>query len=512
MSAQQQMPVVPESYWLQSINIPEFPTLEESCKADVGIVGGGITGITAAYLLSKQNYKVILLDAGKILHGTTGHTTAKITAQHGLIYDELIQHFGVEKVQHYYQAAIEAKQLIETIAKQLNISCELQEEHAYLYTNSDDYIVKLEDEWKAYDKLGIKGELVDKMPLDIPMKTALVMSNQAQFHPLKYLTALTKACIDQGVRFYEHTTAMDVEYNNHPAIITKEGQRVTCRYVIAASHFPFYDGQGFYPTRMYADRAYIVAMETPKKYPGGMYINAETPTRSIRSTKIAGKDLWLVVGENHKTGQGKPTIEHYEALQRFAQKEFDASKCLYRWSAQDLTTLDKVPYIGPITKEQQNVFIATGYRKWGMTNGTIAAKIITDHIMEKDNPYTELFSPARFQADPAIRKFTQFNADVAKHLIKGKLEYPDNDVAQLKNDEATVTRVQGKRTGIYKDMDSKLHIVDTTCTHLGCEVEWNSGDRTWDCPCHGSRFSYDGAVIEGPAKKPLQKRDAAELD
>ncbi|ASN05571.1 FAD-dependent oxidoreductase [Virgibacillus necropolis] len=499
------IPHFPEPYWRDSVDFSNFPKLDKSIEADVGIVGGGITGITAAYLLAKQNVKVVLIDAGVILNGTTGHTTAKITAQHGLIYNELIEHFGLEKASMYYKASSEAKEFIKNTIDKHDISCDFTEEDAYLYTNSDFYLSKLEMEKKAYDRLKIPSELVKNMPLEVPMKSALIMKNQAQYHPLKYLKKLVKDSIKNGTEIYEHTTAIDVEYNKHPSIITRDGHRVSCRYVIQASHYPFYDGQGFYPTRMYADRSYVVAIKSDKKFPGGMYINAESPTRSIRSTQMDGKDLWLVGGENHKTGQSKSTINHYKALEQFAEKEFGISEYIYRWSAQDLITLDKVPYIGPITKEQRSVFVATGFRKWGMTNGTLAAQMISDLILAGESNYQDLYSPSRFQADPAVREFTSINADVAKHLIKGKLEYTSDLVSELSQDEATVTRIKGKRTGVYKDQDDKLHMVDTTCTHLGCEVEWNSGDRTWDCPCHGSRFSYTGDVVEGPAKRPLNK-------
>lgn len=505
MSENNKIPQFPEPYWRDSVSLPTFPNLEESIHVDVGIVGGGIVGITAAYLLSKQNLKVALIDAGVLLNGTTSHTTAKISAQHGLIYDELIQHFQTEQATLYYQACMEAKKLIEDTIEKHDISCDYKQEDAYLFTNSDFYVPKLQTEKKAYDQLDIPGELTDTMPLNIPIKSALVMKDQAQFHPLKYLKVLLEEAVKNGVEVYENTTAVDVEYNKHPAIITRNGERIVCRYVIEASHYPFYDGQGFYPTRMYPERAYVIAVRTPQKFPGGMYINAESPTRSVRTIHVDGEDLWLIVGENHKTGQGKSTMDHYQALQEYAETHFGISDYVYRWSAQDMTTLDKVPYIGPVTDEQESVLVATGFRKWGMTNGTIAAKVLSDRIMDKDSPYKKLYVPSRFQADPAIWNFTSANADVAKHMIKGKLEYTNDNIKDLSPDDATITRVNGQRTGVYKDSDNKLYAVDTTCKHLGCEVNWNSGERTWDCPCHGSRYSYTGEVIEGPAKESLDK-------
>lgn len=501
-----QLPNSPQSFWRDSVSLPTFPKLDQSIKTDVAIVGAGITGITAAYLLSKHNLHVTLIDANTLLNGTTGHTTAKITAQHGLIYDEFINHFGLEKTKLYYEAQKEASEFIQKQINDLKIQCSFQQEDAYIYTNADEYIVKLENEKKAYDELGIASELSDTMPLDLPVKSVLRMKNQGQFHPLSYLKTLVEETVQNGASFYENTVAVDIEYTKDPAIITNDGHRIISKYVIVASHFPFYDlTNSSYFARIYPERAYVVAGESNQTFPGGMYISAEEPTRSIRITEHNGKDLWLVSGENHKTGQGKSTMLHYEALQTFAKEQFSINDIQYRWSAQDLTTLDKMPYIGRITKSEHNVLVATGYRKWGMTNGTIAAKLLTDIILQKDSPYADVFTPSRFKADPSIKKLIQTNTDVAKHLVKGKFQLEERPIDELSDDDATITRIDGKRVGVYKDQNSKLHIVDTTCTHMGCEVSWNSGDRTWDCPCHGSRFTIDGDVIEGPAKKPLQK-------
>jgi len=500
-----QLPPVSKPYWHDTIQTESFSSLDKSIKTDVAIVGGGITGITTAYLLAQQDFNVTLIDADTLISGTTGHTTAKITAQHGMIYDEFIQHFGQEKAQLYYEGNDQAAKLIEDIIEKHHIDCDYSKQDAFLFTNDEKFTDQLMNEKKAYDQLNIKSELTSQIPLDIPIKSALMMHNQAQFNPVKYLNNLIEICIQKGVQFYEQTMAIDVEYNKHPAIVTESGHRITCRYVVSASHYPFFDGQGFYPTRMYADRSYVIAAHCSDPYPGGIYINAEEPTRSIRVANIDGEeDLWLIGGENHKTGQGKPTMSHYDALNQFAHQHFQVTDIPYRWSAQDLVTLDKLPYIGPLTKKRTNILVATGYRKWGMTTGTMAANIITDLITETENPVAELFAPARFHADPAIKSFTTYNADVAKHLVKGKLSNSESDISDLQPDEAMIARIKGQRTGVYKDKEKNLHLVDTTCTHLGCEVTWNSGERTWDCPCHGSRFSYTGEVIQGPAKKPLK--------
>ncbi|MGG2093939.1 FAD-dependent oxidoreductase [Bacillus sp. S13(2024)] len=501
----EQMPRFPEPYWRDSTTFPTFPKLTENIKTEVAIVGAGITGITTAYLLAKEGIKVALIDAGNILNGTTGHTTAKITTQHDLIYDELISNFGEEKARLYYEANDKARQFIKDIVQQHNIQCDFTEEDAYLYTNSTESLHKLTKELEAYKKLGIPGKYVESIPLPIPIKAALVIKNQAQFHPLRYLAALVEQFIEAGGVIYENTTAVDVEKGSYLQVITRDGHRVTCSYIISCSHFPFYDANSFFFARMYAERSYVLGVKTKQEYPGGMYISIDNPKRSLRYTAMGDEKLVLIGGESHKTGQGINMMKHYDALQAFGEETFGIEEIPYRWATQDLITLDKVPYIGHINENNPNIFVATGYRKWGMTNGTAAALLLKASIMKIDSPYKELYAPSRFHTNPDIKTFVTQNLDVAKHLLEGKLEFALRKPEDLENGEGAVVRVNGKRAGAYKDDDGKLHIVDTTCTHLGCEVEWNNGDCTWDCPCHGSRFSIHGDVIEGPADKALKR-------
>lgn len=503
---QPSLPKTTESYWRASVDVPAYEKLTHNIQVDIGIVGGGITGITAAYLLSRQGFTVCLVDSGTFFSGTTGNTTAKITVQHGLIYDELVKHFGLENAQKYYQSNQEAHQFIEKKIKEYKIACHYTKDDAYLYAESAQFQEQLETEYVAYEKLHISSEVITTTALPFKVKNAIVMKDQAYFHPLYYLQTLLEKCEMNNVQLFENTRAITVEYTKNPSIITEDNHRITCRYVIQASHYPFYDGTGFYPIKMYADRAYVIAAKT-KKVISGMYINAETPTRSIRPALVNGEQVLLFAGENHKTGQSKvPMMNHYSSLSNFANTHFTVEHIPFRWSAQDYTTLDKIPYIGRVTKHQHNVFVATGFRKWGMTNGTNAAQIITDLILEKENPYAELYSPSRNIAlDPSLRKIIMYNADVAKHLVKGKLENPKEKISSLKSNEACVVIIKGNRVGIYKNEKEKLFAVDTTCTHLGCELQWNNAETSWDCPCHGSRFTIEGEIINGPAEKPLRK-------
>lgn len=505
---QGKMPYEPEPFWRDTSQLNTFSPLKIDTETDVAIVGGGITGITTAYLLSKRGFKVAIIEAGNLLNGTTGHTTAKVTAQHGLIYDEFIQHMGEEKAKLYYEANNDALNFVRQTSKELKMNCDFSDEDSYMYAISDEYARKIHKEFDAYQKLGIHSEFVDDIPLPIDVKGAVIMKSQGQYHPLNYLKALVDEIIKAGGEIYEQTTAIDIdETTPKPTIITRNGHRVACQFAIACSHFPFVDKKGFYFARLHAERSYILAVRAKLDYPGGMFYSADSPTRSLRYTPMNGEKLILISGDGHKTGQGKSTYKHYQALEEFGEEVLGIEEIKYRWSAQDLYTLDKVPYVGPITSNKTNILIATGYRKWGMTNGTAAAHLLADLVAEKSNPYEELYSPSRFYADPSIKKFLKQNIDVAAHLIEGKIDIADKRVEDIGNDEGSIVMINGKRAGCYKDADGNINLVDTTCTHMGCEVEWNSGDRSWDCPCHGSRYDIGGDVIEGPAKKALKKVD-----
>lgn len=509
-SSQQELPQYPESLWLATTDLPSFPRLAEDIKTDVAVVGAGITGITTAYLLAKAGKDVVLIEAGQILNGTTGHTTAKVTAQHGLIYHELLSHFGEEKARLYYEANREAIEFIRDIIGGEEDKFGLKLEDAHIYAQQDDkYLSKLEDEIKAYEKLGIPGEWLDSLPLPIPTLGAIKMPGQYQFHPTQYLKHLLEQFQKLGGRIYEGTTMDEKAETEGPiTLLTKRGgHRVTCNHAVSASHFPFVDGKGLFFTRLHVERSYAIAVKPETAYPGGMFLSVDEPSRSLRSASYNGEELVIVGGENHPTGRSICTHQHYENLEEFAGNLLGASAIPFRWSTQDLITLDKVPYIGPLTSHQDRIFVATGFRKWGMTTGTLAANLICDQILEKDNRYADVFCPSRFQADPSVKTFIVQNAMVAKDFVTGKMEMSHADISELKAGEGAVVRHNGQRAGAYKDDEGNLHLVDTTCTHLGCEVEWNEGERSWDCPCHGSRYRYTGEVIEGPAIEPLKQLD-----
>lgn len=490
------------SYWIRSTPETDYPSLNEDIKVDVAIVGGGIVGITAGFLLKKQGIKVAIIEASRIVQGATGFTTAKITSQHHLIYDKIINSMGIEFAKQYANANESSIGFMEDMTKELNIDCDFERLPAYMYTREEGYIKDIEKETEAALKLGIKARYRDKLPIDLNIQAALVFENQAQFHPRKYLLKVAQEIPGEGSHIFENTEVVEIEKGNVVTIVTDKGKKVRASKVIIASHFPCYDGMGLYLTRLRPQRSYVIATSIEEKFPKAMFINAEDPGRSLRFQEDGGNQLVLVGGEGHKTAHGDSFKKHYDNLQGFAQSIFKVKDVLYKWSTQDYITLDKVPYVGKITSLEENIYVATGFGEWGMTNGTAAARLLTDKILGKDNPWEEVFNPSRPFTGTAYKKLFTENFDVAKELIISKIKSGEDEI-NIKCGEGKIVKIEGDKYGAYKDEEGILHIVDITCTHVGCELKWNDAEKSWDCGCHGSRFTYDGEILEGPATHKL---------
>ncbi len=494
-----------ESYWIGSTPETDYPELSENIKTDILVVGGGITGIATAYLLQKEGLDVVIIDANRIVQSTSGHTTAKITSLHSVKYAKLIKQLGEEGAGKYGEINEKAISMIEDIIKENNIQCDFSRQPNFVYTKEEQYINVIEEEVNAAKSIGLPARFEASLPLPFTVQGAVCFDNQAQFHPRKYLLSLADIFVKNGGHIFENTVALDIHEDRECTTSTRSGFSIKSDKVIIASHFPFYDGWGFYSARMYAERSYSLAVKSPVTVPYGMYISYEEPTRSIRTQPDKdGNQLLIIGGEHHKTGQDINEKEHYTKLIDFAETVFQATDVPYRWSAQDYTVMNEVPFIGHITSNKMNIFVATGFQKWGMTTSHVSAMIIRDIIANGKSEVENIFTPSRFTPFSSAKNFIKENADVVDNLVSGKLESPPIEF-KIQPGEGKAVKYHGKKAGAYMDNDGNVFIIDTTCKHLGCEVHWNSAEKTWDCPCHASRYSYDGTVIEGPALKPLDR-------
>ena len=346
------------------------------------------------------------------------------------------------------------------------------------------------------------------MELPLSILGAIKFPNQAQFNPCKYANGLVKSMLEKNVKIFENTKVVDLKNKDELyEVITENDNSVTAKYVILCSHYPIINTPGYYFLKMYQSSSYVVAVETQKTLFQGMYINSEKPTFSFRTAGNEQNNLLLVAGMDHKTGEEKDLSNNYNELLKMAKQIDPACKLKYQWCTQDCISLDKIPYIGRFSSLMPNVYIGTGYKKWGITNSNVAANIIVDKILGKENPYEDVFTSTRLEAIKNHQEVGNLLKEVAKSLVIEKLKIPDETLKEITNGDGKIVELNGKKVGIYKDETGQLFAVKPVCSHLGCELSWNNLEKTWDCPCHGSRFSYMGKSIYDPSIHNLERID-----
>ncbi|HZA89067.1 MAG TPA: FAD-dependent oxidoreductase [Solirubrobacterales bacterium] len=495
-----------ESIWIDTgPPQPAHPTLDEDVRADVVVIGGGIVGITTALLLAEAGADVVLLEANQLARGVSGHTTAKVSSQHGLVYDRLRSTFGETGARTYGQANQAALEWIAERVRRDRIECDFRRRPSYTYVTSDSKRSGVEDEARAAVKAGLPATLVETTPLPYPVAAAVRFDGQAEFHARKYLLALADRLSEAGCRIYEHSHAVEVD-TDEDCVVKTPGGRVTADRVVVATHYPFLDRSLAF-ARIHPQRSYAIVCRIADGPPAGMFISGDSPTRSVRTVPIDGQELLLVGGEGHKTGTGGDTEERYRRLEQFARDHWDVESVEYRWSSQDNTTIDGVPYIGPLTPRAGRVFMATGFAKWGITNGTAAALILADSVRDREHPWAELFNSNRLKPLASAATFVKENAQVGLRFIGDRVTKPGTrSLEELAPGEGDIVQHDGEKIAGYRDDQGELVTVSTRCTHLGCQVNWNAAERSWDCPCHGSRFAPTGEVLHGPAVHRLERK------
>ena len=481
--------------------------LDDNYSSDVCIIGAGITGLSIAYYLIKSGLKVTIIDKSKIGEKTSGHTTAKITLQHSLIYDYLLNTYGNNFALNYFKANKKAIFNIKEIIDTENIYCGFEFKNNYIYTTFQDDITKIKNEIVAINNIANEDYASFLSDIDLPFKTlgAIETKNQAQFHPIKYMYGLADYILNNSGQIFTNSPVFDVQQNDTGYITYSGDYTIKSKYLVVASHYPFINFPGFYFSKMYQSTSYAIAIETNKKIPDGMYINTCEPILSFRTAKYNGKELLILSGGDHKTGYSpeSESFYGYNYLEHEAKKYYPDCKILYKWNTRDCITLDKVPYIGEFSKFMPNAYVATGFNKWGMTSSNIAANIIKDKILGNKNIYADTFDSSRFKPIKNKNELKSMASQVFKSFVSNRLKIPKKDLSSIKNDNGGIIHFNGTDIGIYKDKDGKIYAVNPTCTHLGCLLTWNNVDKTWDCPCHGSRFDFKGKNLYDPAFKDL---------
>lgn len=472
-----------ESIWTAETEIRKREPLAEDLETQAVVIGAGLAGMLTAYYLEQAGIQAVVLEADRIGSGQTKNTTAKITSQHGLVYDRLIRTFGHSMAKHYAQANEAAIEEYERLVLELGIDCDFVRCPAYLYSQEETVLLKRETE--AAKRLGIIASFDTRSELPFPVAGVTKFEGQARFQPLKFLEKL-----GERVTVHEQTKALKVEGNQ---VITDRG-RITAKHIVFAAHFPFANMPGYYFARMYQERSYVVALEGAGALEG-MYLGIDPGGLSFRPQG----ELLLLGGGSHRTGLNKGGGK-YEMLRSKAADLYPDCRESASWSAQDCVTLDGIPYIGCFSRREPEWYVATGFGKWGMTSSMAAAILLTDQICGRENPCGEVFSPQRLHPMTSAKPFLTEGTYAAVNLLKQTFAPPREKLDRLLPGQGGVVEYNGQKAGVYKAEDGQIFAVSVKCPHMGCQLVWNPDEKSWDCPCHGSRFDYRGRLIDGPAQ------------
>lgn len=492
------------SLWQQSANEFREKNTPQQNYFDVAIAGGGITGITTALLLQKAGKKCIVFEAENLCFGTTGGTTAHLNTLLDNPYTMIKKNFGEEGAKLVAQAAREAIALVKSNIEEYNVDCEFEDASAYLFAQTDKQVNELQDIHDACRLVKVNATYTDSMPVNIEFKKAMIVPEQAKFHPVKYVQALAKAFEEAGGVIMQHCMVQGLENNELVDIATTKGN-FKSGYFIYATHIP--PGINLLHLRCSPYRSYAISLTLKNnKYPADLFYDMYDPYHYIRSQQIDDTTYLIVGAEDHKTGMVENTDECFANLEKYINKYFDVEKIINRWSSQYFEPADALPYIGQLPGQKENILVATGYGGNGMTYSHVAAITLKSIIQKKENPYIQLFNPGRIKPVAGFVSFISHNADVVKEfagklLPKQKLE----DLADIQAGKGKVVKYEGQTVALYKDEKEELFAVNPSCTHMKCNVAWNEAERSWDCPCHGSRFDINGEVLTGPAVVNLEK-------
>jgi glycine/D-amino acid oxidase-like deaminating enzyme/nitrite reductase/ring-hydroxylating ferredoxin subunit len=506
-----------ESYWNATAPRSDFPALTGELGVDVAIIGGGIVGVTMARLLKDRGISFALIEARRIGEEVTGKSTAKITSQHNIAYTAIERKFGEEGAHCYADANQAGLRTIVDLAGRHGIACNLERKAAFTYTRDEQHVDAIEKEVELARVLGLPASLTRDTGLPFEVTAAMRWDDQAQFHPVRYVKGLAASLGRDGSHVFERSRVIDW---SNDRIATDAGS-VRARHVVMATHLPLGQTGLFYAENYPHMHPVIMGRADPARVPDGMYISVETPRHSCRGHRDDEGQSWMIfTGPAFKHGHVDDEREGFAEIRRFASEQFGVNP-EYRWTNEDYTPMDHAPFVGWSSSGGHAVLVATGFNAWGITMGTAAAMLLADMVSERENPWLDLFDATRIKPVAGAGEFVKGNAEVASHLVSGYLSRKPDSFEALAPGQAAILKIDGDNVAGYRDEGGRLHAVSAACTHMGCILGWNETDRSWDCPCHGSRFALDGEVIHGPAVKalaphrgdaPEEGRKSAELE
>lgn len=444
------------SLWLsENINNKNSERLDKNITTDVCIIGAGIFGLTCGYYLLKSGLRVTIVDKSDIGSKTTGHTTAKITSQHGLFYTYLVNTYGEQFAKDYLFANEEAIENIKSIIDIENINCDFEKQSNFVYTTDKSEVTKIRKEVDCVNALGFPANFVTKTGLPFEIAGSIQFKNQAQFNPIKYVNGLCDSIIKKGGKIYTHTTVYDIKNDGDTFFTSTDGGTINSKYVILASHYPFINFPGMYFLKMYQSSSYVIGVDTKKTLFNGMYITSSSPTYSFRMAYYKGKKILLLGGSGHKTGTPVTYDQSYSALENYANQLYPNCEILFRWNTRDCISLDKIPYIGLFSNTINNLYVGTGFNKWGMTSSNVAANIVCDMILGNHNKYAYVFDSTRVNPIKNRTEFKNMLSESVNSLAIKKLKNSNVSFDNIPNNSGGIIDINNQKVGIYKDTSRK---------------------------------------------------------